>query len=129
MALINDWSHQMPSIDKPFYKELGQRIATHRKSLGMSQAQLAEELGISQKTMGHYEVGRLRISVELLALLAKTLSVSVEELIDGSATKAKAKRGPASLLQRQIEQVESLPRTKQKFVSEMLETVILQAQS
>ncbi|WP_199775610.1 hypothetical protein [Microbulbifer pacificus] len=38
-----------------------------------------------------------------------------------------AKRGPAPKLQRQIEQVALLPKAKQKFVSEMLETVIQQA--
>ncbi len=37
------------------------------------------------------------------------------------------KRGPMPKLQRQIEQVALLPKAKQKFVSEMLETVIQQA--
>jgi len=35
-----------------------------------------------------------------------------------------AKRGPTSKLQRQIEQVAELPRSKQKFVSEMIEAVL-----
>jgi len=38
----------------------------------------------------------------------------------GSATK----RGPLPKLQRQIEQVALLPKAKQKFVSEMLDTVL-----
>jgi hypothetical protein len=37
------------------------------------------------------------------------------------------KRGPASKLQQQLEQIRQLPRAKQKFVIEMLETVIHQA--
>jgi len=100
-----------------------------RKAQEMTQTQLAVVLGISQQTIAHYEVGRLRISVELLTLLAKTLAVNLEELIEGPATNSATKRGPTSLLQRQIEQISQLPRTKQKFVSEMLETVIQQANS
>ena len=37
-----------------------------------------------------------------------------------------AKRGPASRLQQQIEAVEQLPKTKQQFVSQMLDTVLAQ---
>lgn len=36
------------------------------------------------------------------------------------------KRGPMPKLQRQIEQLALLPKAKQKFVSEMLDTVIHQ---
>lgn len=77
--------------------------------------------------MAHYEVGRLRISVEMLTTLAKTLGVSVEQLLEDDVPTKAAKRGPSSLLERQIEQISQLPRTKQKFVSEMLDTVIQQA--
>jgi hypothetical protein len=37
-----------------------------------------------------------------------------------------AKRGPASILQRQIEQIGQMPRAKQKFIAEMLEALIKQ---
>ena len=128
MALVQEWTGQMSSIDKLFYQELGQRIAAFRKAQEITQVQLAEILGISQQTVAHYEVGRLRISVELLTVLAKTLSVSVEEIIEAPNPNNATKRGPTSLLQKQIEQVSQLPRAKQKFVSEMLDTVIQQAQ-
>ena len=82
MALVQEWTGQMSSIDKLFYQELGQRIAAFRKAQEITQVQLAEILGISQQTVAHYEVGRLRISVELLTVLAKTLSVSIEEIIE-----------------------------------------------
>ena len=127
MALVQEWTGQMSSIDKLFYQELGQRIAAFRKAQEITQVQLAEILGISQQTVAHYEVGRLRISVELLTVLAKTLSVSIEEIIEAPTPNSSTKRGPTSLLQKQIEQVSQLPRAKQKFVSEMLDTVIQQA--
>jgi hypothetical protein len=38
----------------------------------------------------------------------------------------KSKRGPTPKLQRQIEQLQRLPKTKQRFVMEMLDTVLQQ---
>lgn len=65
----------------------------------------------------------------MLRPLAKTLNVSFEELIDEPVDQAKKKRGPSSKLQRQLERVQQLPRSKQQFVMEMLDTVLLQQQA
>ena len=89
--------------------------------------QLAEILGVAQQTMAHYEGGSLRIAVALLKPLARALDVSFEELIDEPMPDVKKKRGPSSKLQQQIQEVQKLPRTKQKFVIEMIDTVIQQA--
>ena len=113
--------------DKLFYQALGQRIAQFRKARGLTQQQLAEILGIAQQTVAHYEGGRLRIAVALLPALTKTLEITVEELLEEAPKAAKSKRGPASTLEKQIEQISQLPRAKQKFVMEMLDTVIQQA--
>ncbi len=127
MALTSRWNSQMTPEDKQLYQELGQRIATTRKALGLTQTQVAEQLGISQQTFAHYEVGRLRIAVATLMPLAEILNTSADELVYGKAAKRINKRGPASKLQQQVEQVSQLPRTKQQFVMDMLDTVIQQA--
>ncbi|MFT5529149.1 MAG: DNA-binding XRE family transcriptional regulator [Alteromonadaceae bacterium] len=129
MAQTFDWANQMPQIDKLFYQALGKRIASHRKELGLTQTKLAQALDISQQTMAHYEVGRLRISVELLTTLAKVLSVNVETLLEEPTPQTATKRGPTSLLQKQIEQISLMPRGKQKFINEMLDALIKQQQS
>jgi hypothetical protein len=49
-----------------------------------------------------------------------------EELI-GKKDVQPAKRGPAPKLQQQIERIQRLPRSKQRFVIEMLDTVLAQA--
>ena len=87
---------------------------------------MAATLGVSQQTINSYEVGRRRIPVSALPTLARALAVSLEELFgdDASATK---KRGPAPKLQQQIERIQQLPRTQQRFVMQMLDTVIAQA--
>jgi transcriptional regulator with XRE-family HTH domain len=126
MALNQKWSSQMTPEDKQFYQELGQRIAQFRKTLELTQVQLAEKLGIAQQTLAHYEGGSLRIAVAMLKPLANILAISVEELLNDPTLTTNKKRGPSSKLEQQIEQIQQLPRTKQKFVMEMLETVIQQ---
>ena len=85
------------------------------------------KLGIAQQTLAHYEGGHLRVAVATLSIMAKALSVPVEELIGEESTAAKNKRGPASKLQQQMEKIAQLPKAKQQFVIQMLDTVIHQA--
>lgn len=125
MASVPHWITAVTTQDKRFYQALGQRVAELRKAQGLTQVQLSERLGISQQTLAHYEVGRLRVAVAMLPALAKELAVSVEALVGVSIPKSK--RGPAPKLQRQIEQIQRLPRTKQRFVMQMLDTVLQQS--
>lgn len=124
MASFNQWTATVTPEDIVFYQQLGRRIAERRKTQGLTQQKLADILGISQQTMAHYEVGRLRIAVSVLPTLAKLLDTSVEALIGEKMTSKAGKRGPTPKLQRQLEQVGQLPRTKQRFVMEMLDTVL-----
>jgi transcriptional regulator with XRE-family HTH domain len=115
------------AIDKTYYRQLGQRIAERRKAIGMTQVELAAVLGVAQQTMAHYEGGTLRIAVALLSPLSSILGMSFEELIDSSAKRANSKRGPAPKLQQQLEQLSRLPKAKQRLVSQVIESVLAQA--
>lgn len=123
--ISQEWIRQMAAGNRKFLQELGQRVAELRKAQGLTQAALATLLGISQQLMASYEGGRRRIPVALLPTLAKHLAVSVEELL--GVSNGSRKRGPASKFQRQLEQISRLPRAKQRFVVEMLDTVLQQA--
>ena len=83
------------SGERDFFIALGERICLLRKSHGITQAQLAETLGVSQQTVQAYEVGRRRIQVAALPVVARTLSVSLEELFGEGKQAARGKRGPA----------------------------------
>ena len=117
----------MADNERAFYVQLGERIAATRKTQGITQVQLAELLGVAQQTMAHYEGGTVRIPVETLAQLAQHLNTSVETLIGTQTILARSKRGPASKLEQQLAQVSRLPKAQQKFVSQMLDTVLQQA--
>jgi hypothetical protein len=54
------------------------------------------------------------------------LGVSVEELI-GEPQARTRRRGPAPKLQQHLERISQLPRAKQRFVMEVLESVLAQA--
>jgi transcriptional regulator with XRE-family HTH domain len=115
----------MVVTDKAFYVLLGSRIAEARKAQGITQVQLAETLGIAQQTLAHYEGGKLRVAVALLSPLARTLGLSLEALV-GEPPKP-GKRGPAPKLQQQVERINQLPKPQQKFVMQMIDTVLAQA--
>jgi transcriptional regulator with XRE-family HTH domain len=116
----------MTQDEKEYFKVLGSRVAHLRKERGLTQVQLAETLGISQQMVASYEIGRRRIPVSMLPSLAQALQVQTDALL-GNETKTRSKRGPASQLQRSIERISQLPKPKQRFVMEMLETVLAQA--
>jgi transcriptional regulator with XRE-family HTH domain len=118
---------QMTQDDKAFFQKLGKRVAELRKEMGITQTQLAETLEISQQLIAAYEAGTRKIPASMLPKLARLFAVSLEELV--GIEKMPAKRGPASILQRQIEQIGSMPRAKQKFITEMLEALIKQQQA
>jgi transcriptional regulator with XRE-family HTH domain len=111
--------------ERAFFRKLGDRIAVLRKERGLTQVQLAETLDVSQQQVQSFEKGRRRVPASTLPALGKALGVSVEELLGVDAKPAK--RGPTPKLQRQLEQLQQLPRSKQRFVSEMLDTIIQQA--
>jgi transcriptional regulator with XRE-family HTH domain len=112
--------------ERAFFVDLGARIARLRKDQGITQVQLAEQLDTAQQTITAYESGRRRVPVSALPAIAKTLGVSVEELI-GDEPKTAAKRGPAPKLQQQMERITRLPKAQQRFVMQMLDTVLAQA--
>jgi transcriptional regulator with XRE-family HTH domain len=117
----------MTQDEKAFFKQLGERIATLRKDQGMTQAQLAERLNLTQQMVASYEVGRRRVPVSLLPQIADTLAASLDELVGKKSVQPSSKRGPTPLLQKQIERLSRLPKAKQKLVMEMLDGVLSQA--
>ena len=112
--------------DREFFGKLGARIAAFRKERGWTQVQLAAVLGCSQPHYAQFEKGLRRIPVSELTILANAFGLSLDELVGAKAKPGK--RGPAPLLQRQVERIAKLPRSKQRFVTEMIELALQRAQ-
>ena len=65
--------------------DFGYRIRTLRKRHGLTQDQLAAQLGISTDHLGKIELGKRGTSIDLLVQLAECLNVSVDFLLNGAA--------------------------------------------
>ena len=61
----------------------GPAIKRLREEKGLTQAQLAERIGVSDKAVSKWETGRGLPDISLVEPLAKTLGVSVPELMNG----------------------------------------------
>lgn len=62
---------------------LGARIATLRRTAGLSQSELARRLQVSASAIGMYEQGRREPSAEILVSLSRVFGVSVDYLLTG----------------------------------------------
>lgn len=113
--------------EREFFIALGSRITRLRKDSHITQVQLAQTLGISQSTVNAYELGHRRVPVSALPLLARTLGVSVEELIGEEASGQARKRGRSPKLMQHLERINALPKAQQKFVLQMIEMALAQA--
>lgn len=123
-SITQHYTLTMTESDKVFFKQLGSRIAFYRKEQGLTQVQLAKILGISQQHMGSFEHGIRKIPASMLPTLADLFGISLPVLY-GHEDKPH-KPGPTPKLLKQVEQLAKLPKSKQKFVMEMIDTVIKQ---
>ena len=117
----------MKDADSLFFQQLGQRIATYRKDLGINQTELGEKLGVSQPVIASYEVGRRRVPVSALPILSALFGVSVDVLV-GKAERS-GKRGPSSKMQLLIDELDQLPRSQQQRILATMEDMLIAQQA
>ena len=65
-------------------QEFAQRLRQYRKDKGLTQQELADQLGVSNKTVSRWESGSYP-DVTTLVALARALGVTVDELLDPKA--------------------------------------------
>ena len=64
-------------------EHVGRRVRSRRKLVRLSQAQLADELGLTFQQVQKYERGANRISASKLFMIARVLEVPVSYFFDG----------------------------------------------
>ncbi len=64
-------------------KKIGAFIAMNRKKKGYTQEQLAEKLGVTNKTISRWENGHYMPDLSLLEPLSKELDITLNELLAG----------------------------------------------
>lgn len=64
-------------------KKIGAFIARRRKELDMTQKELAEKLGITDRAVSKWETGRSMPDLSLLQPLSRILKIDVNDLLNG----------------------------------------------
>ena len=80
--------------------KIGKFIASCRKEQGMTQAVLAEKLGISDRAISKWETGKSMPDSGIMLELCELLKINVNELLSGERIMAEAydKRAEENLL-------------------------------
>lgn len=67
--------------------ELPEKILQSRKALGLSQEQLAEQVGVSRQSISKWETGQSAPELDKLMGLSKVLGISTDELLGNTSQK------------------------------------------
>ena len=107
----------------------GKFIAELRKSHGMTQLQLAEKLGVSDKTVSRWECGKGMPELSILMPLCEVLEINVNELLSGEfltqeSYSQKAEENMLNLIQ---ETTENKVKNSYSFISVFLSCVVIAA--
>jgi transcriptional regulator with XRE-family HTH domain len=98
-----------------------------RKTAGLTQAELADFLGVPQGNIAFWEWSVKPPRSDLLPQMAKALHVDVAELIVSDASGPLTKKpGPIGEVQRVFEEVRKLPRSQQRKIVETVEALVTQ---
>ena len=73
-------------------QQIGKFIAHKRKEKNLTQEQLAEKLGVSNKTVSKWETGKCMPDYSIAQPLCKELGITVAELMDGEVGEEKSVR-------------------------------------
>lgn len=103
----------------------GQRLHALREQAGLSQQQLADRLGLTQRAYAHWERNPVALRPDQLLNLAQALNVSVEDLVGSNATKKRG-TGPTGKMKQLFEAASQLPRSQQQKLAAVLEAFVNQ---
>lgn len=103
------------------------RLVALRKTAGLSQAELADAVGVSPKTIAYWETTATPPRSDVLPQLARALGVRVEAIL-GDRQQEIRRPGPVGKLQRVFEQAVALPRREQELVAKFVATLVEQHQ-
>ena len=69
--------------------ELANKILQSRKALGLSQEQLAEQIGVSRQSISKWETGQSAPELDKLVALSRVFGLSTDELLGNSNQETK----------------------------------------
>jgi transcriptional regulator with XRE-family HTH domain len=119
--------HRMGRPAKTEAPAYGTHLATLRATVGLSQQQVAEAVGVRQSTVATWERSARPPKGDILPALAKILGVDLQTLIQCDEPKAAPnRRGPSSRFEKLMDEATKLPRRRQQRIADTLEALLAQ---
>ncbi len=116
----------MPKKVRPASK-FGERLAALRQARGLTQVQLAEKIGSTQRAVSRYETIADRAPAPVLAKLAQALGVTTDELLGVKRTRAASSLTDdpeARRLWKKFQQVMALPEKDRRAVIRLVNSLV-----
>jgi transcriptional regulator with XRE-family HTH domain len=101
----------------------GERIHAAREALGLSQAQVAEKLGITQMAYAFWERRPVALRSDQIEKLAEVLKVTPDYLFGRNGQKTR-QSGPVGKMRQLFESASRLPRSQQQKVLDVLQPFV-----
>lgn len=98
----------------------GKFIARRRKKQNLTQEQLAERLGVSNKTISKWETGKCMPDYSLIEVLCQELKVTLAELIDGEEDEKSIRTYDNQQILKILEETRSLKKKKLMLIGIVL---------
>ena len=106
-------AREMEALARTAKETIGERLARLRRDRGMTQVEVARELGVTQPVLSDYERGELRLHGQLIIDLTRILRVSADELLGLEKLKRNGSLKNRQLLRR-LQQLDRLPKRDQQ---------------
>ncbi len=107
--------------------DFGTQLHAAREAKGLSQAQMADKLGLAQQSYAAWERRNVALRSDQLQQLAEILGVGVDQLLGHKPKPARA-AGPVGKLRQVFESASKLPRHQQAKVAEFVAAFVAQQQ-
>lgn len=112
---------------KSSIKDFGKRLSQLRKAKGITQSELGNKMGVSKRVIAYYEGETEYPPTHLLLPIAKTLKISVDELLGLKKTDIADSNHAA--LWRKLKKAEALSSKDRKAVADYINALLIKSEA
>jgi transcriptional regulator with XRE-family HTH domain len=102
---------------------LGERIVSARLHAGLTQTDLANKVGVTQRVIAYWEREAVSLRPEQVQSLADALDISADDLLGRKASKTRGS-GPVGRAKKLFDSISRLPRHQQEKIISILEPFV-----
>lgn len=112
------------TAENTLLKDFGARLKRLREKRGLSQAELAEMIGVHKSHLLRYEHGQTSPTAEKIVALARILRVTADALLRGDRKGEERLEFENVRLFEQMRLLDRLPRSEQQTVIDLIDAVL-----